>query len=119
MIGGESASRIDARIMTLDDTRHWIEEAQAAGCAVWVKQLGTLLEFQLGIDDPRQENEHGNDRAGAVMNRWPEDIRIQQLPETPKRKRYAEEFTEDEIAWQSDAPGGLVHIRGVGAKQAA
>jgi protein gp37 len=123
VIGGESGSRINARVMTLDDTRYWIEEAQAAGCAVWVKQLGTALAFQLGVDDPRQENEHGNARAGAVMNRWPEDIRIQQLPETPKRKRYAGEqlvyFKQNEIAWESDTPGGLVHIRGIGNKKAA
>jgi protein gp37 len=118
VIGGESASRFKARIMTLDDLRYWIEEARAAGAKVWVKQLGTALAYRLRAWGPRKEGEgKGKATAGAVMSRWPDDVRIQEFSRTPPRKPYGGEkikrYRRGLIAWRSDLPAGdnLVQIR--------
>lgn len=107
VIGGESASRFKARIMTLDDLRYWIEEARAAGSKVWVKQLGTALAYRLNAWGRKKDGEgKGKVTAGAVMNRWPEDVRIQEFPNRPPRPSYGGEkikrFKPGLIAWRSD-----------------
>jgi protein gp37 len=120
VIGGESASRFRARVMTMDDLRYWIEESRAAGCAVWVKQLGSALAFQLGVAGRKKNGEKGNAIAGAIKARWPRDVQIQENPETPERRSYdpgaGMRFKSGVIAWQSDAAAqndSLVQIQPV------
>ena len=79
VIGGESGSRDDTNLMTLDDARYLIEESKAAGCKVHFKQLGTALAIQLSVYSTRGEGEH---RAkGGNPDQWPEDLSIQEWPE--------------------------------------
>jgi protein gp37 len=68
IIGGESGP--GARPMDLGWARYLVGQALAAGTAVWVKQLGSVLARERGI---RGKGEHLDD--------LPEDLRIREFPE--------------------------------------
>jgi len=79
VIGGESGSRDDTNLMTLDDARYLVEESKAAGCKVHFKQLGTALSIQLGVYAQRGRGEH---RAkGGSPDQWPRDLQFREWPE--------------------------------------
>ncbi len=79
VVGGESGSRDNTNLMTLDDARYLLEESKAAGSKVHFKQLGTALAIQLGVYSTRGKDEH---RAkGGNPDQWPEDMNIREWPE--------------------------------------
>lgn len=67
IIGGESGP--SARPMDLSWARSLVAQCQAADVPVFVKQLGAIAgrEWDAGP-------------AGAVMDRWPQDLRVRQFP---------------------------------------
>jgi protein gp37 len=70
IFGGESGA--EARPMRLEWVRSAIQQAQAAGVPVFMKQTGKILAHELGAP-PRDFK--GEDPAG-----WPEDLRVQEFP---------------------------------------
>lgn len=79
VVGGESGTRNDTNLMTLDDARYVISGSEAAGCKTHFKQLGTALAIQLGVYSTRGTGEH---RAkGGHPDQWPEDLNIREWPE--------------------------------------
>jgi protein gp37 len=79
VIGGQSGSRNNSDLMTLDDARYLIEESTAAGCKVHFKQLGTALAIQLGVYGKRGNSEH-RDKGGSP-DQWPPDLNLREWPE--------------------------------------
>lgn len=68
IIGGESGA--NARPCLPDWIRNCVRAARAAGCAVFVKQMGT---WWASIADY-------SDYKGGEMADWPEDLRIREFP---------------------------------------
>ena len=69
IIGGESGPK--ARPCMPEWIRHCVQAARAAGCAVFVKQMGSWWA-----------NSHkSKDYKGGLMSEWPEDLRIREFPE--------------------------------------
>lgn len=67
IIGGESG--LGARRMDLDWARAWVAAARAAGAAVFVKQLGTVLA-----------RERGAPGKGEDLSFFPPDLRLREMP---------------------------------------
>lgn len=77
VIGGESGSRDDTNLMSLEDARYLVKESKAAGCKVHFKQLGTALAIQFGV-----YSTEGDHRAkGGSPDQWPEDLNVREWPE--------------------------------------
>ncbi len=76
IIGGESGN-LEGKFTARECKREWIikiaDELQKRGVATFIKQLGTSLAYEMRLGD----------KAGANMNEWPEELRIQQFPTTP------------------------------------
>lgn len=70
IIGGESGH--GAREMKLEWALALIEECRRFGCAVHFKQTGDVLARKLGLKD----------KSGKDPNEWPEELRVQEFPET-------------------------------------
>jgi protein gp37 len=70
IVGGESGP--GARPLDLGWVRDLRDQARAAGVAVFVKQLGT-----------RWARAHGGHPKGGEPSRWPEDLRVRELPDGP------------------------------------
>lgn len=68
VIGGESDR--DPRACELDWIRSLVSQCQAAGIAVFVKQLGTAQARRLGLADWK----------GGDPGEWPEDLRVREFP---------------------------------------
>jgi len=88
IVGGESGP--GARPLELDWVRDIRDQCRRAGVALFVKQLGTAWA-----------REHkGGDGKGAALHRWPEDLRIQEMPpervsgETVTREPITQETAE-------------------------
>ncbi len=73
ILGGESGGR--ARDCSIEAITNLMRQADAAGTAVFVKQLGA----RVFLDGVRLKLA---DRKGADMAEWPADLRIRNLPDT-------------------------------------
>lgn len=71
VIGGESGSKKDARLMTLDDAQYLFTSSQDAGCKVHFKQLGTKLAEERGV---YAMGEHRS--KGGNLQQIPRNLRI-------------------------------------------
>lgn len=74
IIGGESGNetgRYRYRPITLEAIRSVVDQCQAGGVPVFVKQLGTHLAKELGLKDSH----------GGNMSEWPKEIQVRQFPE--------------------------------------
>lgn len=73
IVGGESGNET-GKYRYRPCELQWIElivrDCKEAGVAVFVKQLGTHLAKQMGL----------NDRHGGDINEWPEHLRIREMP---------------------------------------
>jgi len=79
VIGGESGSKDDTNLMTLDDARYLIEESKAAKCRVHFKQLGTALAIQLGVYSTAGRGEHRS--KGGNPDQWPPELNVREWPD--------------------------------------
>ncbi len=87
--GGESGPH--ARPFRLDWAQSALRQCQAAHVPMWMKQLGSQAydyhEYLRGRNEVgvcagcQQCRWRTKDRAGAIMDEWPADIRIQRMPE--------------------------------------
>lgn len=68
IIGGESGPK--ARPCMPEWIRNCVKAARAAGCAVFVKQMGSWWA-----------NHNSKDYKGGLMSEWPEDLRVREFPE--------------------------------------
>ena len=76
VIGGESGSKKDSRLMTLEDAQYLFSSSKQAGCRLHFKQLGTKLAINLGvygIGDHRSK--------GGNLNQIPRKLRVRDWPE--------------------------------------
>jgi protein gp37 len=73
IVGGESGP--GARPMDLDWVRDIREQCRRAGVACFVKQLGRVWA-----------REHLADPKGGDMSRWPDDLRLREMPLAASRK---------------------------------
>ncbi len=75
VIGGESGSKKDSRLMTLDDAQYLFTSSQDAGCKVHFKQLGTRLAIERGV------YAIGDHRAkGGNLEQIPRNLRKREWP---------------------------------------
>lgn len=78
VIGGESGSKKESRLMTLEDAQYLFSSSKDAGCNVHFKQLGTKLAIDLGvygIGDHRAKGGHPEQIPPNLRERdWPENI---------------------------------------------
>jgi protein gp37 len=73
IIGGESGPK--ARPCAVEWVRDLVRQCQAAGVAVFVKQLGADV---LHLDGGRRVS--FRDKKGGDMSEWPADLRVRQFP---------------------------------------
>ncbi len=86
IVGGESGDR--ARPFDLAWARKLRDQCHEAGVAFFMKQLGARPVGEWGARRPPQMHPHLvrrgewvlNDRAGADIAEWPEDLRVQDFP---------------------------------------
>jgi protein gp37 len=76
IVGGESGPH--ARPMVLGWAKEIVSQCQSAHVPVFMKQLGANPTNREGITHPI------SDRKGALMEEWPEVLRVQQFPEVSK-----------------------------------
>ena len=75
VIGGESGSKKDSRLMTLEDAQYLFTSSKQAGCSLHFKQLGTQLAIQLGVYGV------GDHRGkGGNLKQIPVNLRVQDWP---------------------------------------
>lgn len=72
IVGGESGP--GARPMNLEWAYDIVDQCEAAGVAVFVKQLGTRPINYLGHDFPIK------DRKGGNILEWPNRLRVRRMP---------------------------------------
>ncbi len=96
IVGGESGP--GARPFNVEWARSVVKEGKAANVAVFVKQLGAHVRTdgmqQPGEWWPKQDKmvddgyggfrKHLDDRKGANMKEWPQDLRVRAFPLQPK-----------------------------------
>ena len=76
VIGGESGSKKESRIMTLEDAQYLFSSSEHAGCKLHFKQLGTKLAINLGVYGI------GDHRAkGGNLKQIPPNLRERDWPE--------------------------------------
>jgi protein gp37 len=80
IVGGESGP--GARPMGLEWATSLVQQCQAAGVAVFVKQLGASPRICVP-NFPIHPKYPISDRKGAVMAEWPERLQVRQWPVTP------------------------------------
>lgn len=78
IVGGESGP--GARPMQIEWARSLVRQCQAAGVAVFVKQLGAVPLTQLGVDDGHPAYWPIVDKKGGNMEEWPTDLRVREFP---------------------------------------
>lgn len=77
IVGGESGPK--ARPMNLQWARGIIDQCQAAGVSVFMKQLGSSPVAGTNRDKPYLWGEH-LDKKGGEMDEWPVDLQIREFP---------------------------------------
>jgi protein gp37 len=101
VVGGESGP--GARSMNIEWARNIVSQCQAAGVAVFVKQLGAKpflhrhksahMEkpgFKLHVESLEIKQEFDlNDRKGGDMSEWPEDLRVREYPQAAAERASA------------------------------
>jgi len=76
VIGGESGSKKESRLMSLEDAQYLFSSSKRAGCKLHFKQLGTKLAINLGVYGI------GDHRAkGGNLEQIPLDLRKRDWPE--------------------------------------
>ena len=76
VIGGESGSKKDSRLMTLEDAQYLFSSGKQAGCSLHFKQLGAQLAIKLGVYGV------GDHRGkGGNLNQIPRKLRVRDWPE--------------------------------------
>ncbi len=76
VIGGESGSKRESRLMTLEDAQYLFSSSKKAGCNVHFKQLGTQLAIKMGVYGV------GDHRAkGGNLEQIPRNLRERDWPE--------------------------------------
>lgn len=76
VIGGESGSKKESRLMTLEDAQYLFSSGKDAGCKLHFKQLGTRLTINLGVYGI------GDHRAkGGNLEQIPPNLRERDWPE--------------------------------------
>jgi protein gp37 len=78
VIGGESGTKAQSRIMTLDDARYLFAASRKAGCKVHFKQLGTRLAEALGVYSAGAAGGHRS--KGGNPDQIPSDLAVQEWP---------------------------------------
>jgi protein gp37 len=79
VVGGESGSKNDTNLMTLDDAQYLIEESRAAGSRVHFKQLGTALAIRLPVYTTSGRAEHRS--KGGSPDQWPSELNLRERPD--------------------------------------
>lgn len=104
VIGGESGSKDDTNLMTLDDARYLIQEGKAAKCRVHFKQLGTALAIQLGVYSTTGKGEHRS--KGGNPDQWPHELKIREWPDFLQLPESKSNFsrTYDTSEWMRYSP---------------
>ena len=75
VIGGESGSKKDSRLMTFEDAQYLFTSSKQAGCSLHFKQLGTQLAILLGVYGV------GDHRGkGGNLKQIPANLRVQDWP---------------------------------------
>lgn len=78
VIGGESGSKKDSRLMTLEDAQYLFASSKHAGCSLHFKQLGTQLAIKLGVygvGDHRGKGGNLKQIPASLRDRdWPENM---------------------------------------------
>lgn len=80
IVGGESGP--GARPFDVQWARNTVEQCAAAGVACFVKQLGARPLFGPDMASVVYPRDLVKDRKGADPLEWPEDLRVQQFPES-------------------------------------
>lgn len=96
VIGGESGSKDDTNLMTLDDARYLIEEGEAAKCRVHFKQLGTALAIKLGVYSTAGRGEHRS--KGGNPDQWPPELNIREWPDVRRLRDPQGSFSPAHVA---------------------
>ncbi len=78
VIGGESGSKKESRIMTEDDARYLFSAGRAAGCKVHFKQLGTRLAQEMEVYASAGNGEHRS--KGGNLDQIPPDLAVREWP---------------------------------------
>src|SRR6185437_13326603 len=114
VIGGESGSKDDTNLMTLDDARYLIEEGRAAKCRVHFKQLGTALAIKLGVYSTTGRGEHRS--KGGNPDQWPPELNIREWPDVRLISELGREFSPayDRRKWVHFTPEGRTSSRELG-----
>lgn len=78
VIGGESGSKKDSRLMTLEDAQYLLSSSKQAGCSLHFKQLGTQLAIKLGVYGVGDHRGKGGNLKQIPTNLrerdWPENM---------------------------------------------
>ena len=78
VIGGESGSKKDSRLMTLEDAQYLFSSSKQAGCSLHFKQLGTQLAIKLGVYGVGDHRGKGGNLKQIPANLrerdWPENM---------------------------------------------
>lgn len=81
IVGGESTQGAKARPFNIEWAYWTVEQCEATGVPVFVKQLGSLPHGSLNNKRPLpHELVVLKDRAGADPAEWPEHLRVQEFP---------------------------------------
>lgn len=80
IVGGESGP--GARDCALSDVRAVVEQCQAAGVAVFVKQLGARPVWGDSVVDMHFAMRGDRDPKGGDISQFPEDLRVREFPPT-------------------------------------
>lgn len=78
IVGGESGS--GARDCALSDVRAVVEQCQAAGVPVFVKQLGARPVWGDSVADMHYAMRGDRDPKGGDISQFPEDLRVREFP---------------------------------------
>ena len=78
VIGGESGSKEESRLMTIEDAQYLFSSSKHAGCRLHFKQLGTQLAINLGVYGIGDHRSKGGNQEQIPPNLreqdWPENM---------------------------------------------
>lgn len=124
IVGGESGAH--ARPFDLGWARAVVSQCRESGAKPFVKQLGAwpFRDFRDGELVPLQIRKHGakiypfvnlvDERHGGDMAEWPEDLRVRELPCSPRRATQLAASNVEPHMTETDAGGGELECPGCG-----